>query len=71
MNSILDSIEQEIKMYRNSKQVSPKYMILDRDSYMLLKEEKEIPFYDELDIIAGVNILIRPSSKNKEIEFIN
>ena len=67
MTKILDNIEQEIKIYKGSNKSLPSYIILDRDSYMLLKEEKDIPFYDELDKIAGVNILIRPSSKIKKL----
>lgn len=69
MTTILKTIRDRInaeyhQFFKDNPGDIPDYLILDRESYSLLKESMNIPAYDDIADFNGFIIHIKPLEKN-------
>lgn len=68
--NIEDRILEEFRAYKiSNKELIPRYLMLDKASYRLLKEQFDVPEYEEIATFSGWMICLVPEGETK-IEFI-
>jgi len=69
ITTLKDDIELGIKAFVEEKGKRPTYIVLGRDTYLLLKTIHDIPPDEEIPVYAGYMVHIKPTEENL-IEFI-
>lgn len=68
--NIQDKILEKFRLFKiKNKQSDPRYLILDKLSYFALKEQYDVPDYEDIATYGGWMIALDPSMETK-IEFI-
>lgn len=68
--NIEDRILEEFRLFKlSNKNSDPRYLILDKGTYRLLKDIFDVPDYEEISTFAGWMISLVPGEETK-IEFI-